>query len=58
MEISRIDLNGNVKWSFSGKDIFVSGDGTDAVNVRGGKIEVTDWQGTSYVLNEAGQILN
>lgn len=58
LQISRIDTNGEVKWVFSGKDIFVTDDGMDSVNILGNRIKATDWQGTTYVLNEVGQIVN
>lgn len=56
LEIRRIDRAGNVKWDFSAKDIFVTQDGKEALKFTGDKIEVTDWDGDTYVLSENGQV--
>ena len=58
LSIKRISLDGNVKWDFAGKDIFVTQDGTDAVKTTGDKIEVTDWNGDKYILDDRGQLAN
>jgi hypothetical protein len=58
LEIKRIDLDGNVKWNFSGKDIFVTQDGSNAINLAGEKIELTDWDGDKYILDDNGQLTN
>jgi hypothetical protein len=56
LEIKRIDIDGNIKWDFSAKDIFVTPDGTDSIKLTNDKIEVTDWDGEKYLLNEKGQL--
>ena len=33
LEISRIDKNGNIKWQYSGADIFVTSDGEEASSI-------------------------
>ncbi len=56
LEIKRIDMDGYIKWNFSAKDIFVTQDGSEAMKLFGDKIEVTDWDGDTYILNEEGQL--
>jgi hypothetical protein len=56
LEIKRVDMDGNVKWEFSAKDIFVTQDGKEAVKLIGDRIEVTDWDGDTYILNGDGQV--
>jgi len=56
LEIKRVDLDGNIKWDFSAKNIFVTQDGREAVKFNGDKIEVIDWDGDKYVLDENGQL--
>ena len=50
-------MDGNIKWGFSAKDIFVTQDGSEAMKLFGDRIEVTDWDGDTYVLNEDGQLI-
>lgn len=56
LQIKRIDMEGNVKWDFSANDIFVTKDGSEAIKLFGDRIEVTDWNGDTYALNEDGQL--
>jgi hypothetical protein len=56
LEIKRVDIDGNVKWNFSAKNIFVTQDGTDAMKLIGDRIEITDWDGDTYILNGDGQV--
>jgi hypothetical protein len=56
LEIKRIDREGDVKWDFSGKDIFVTQDDKEAVKLIGNRIEVTDWDGDTYILTGDGQV--
>ena len=58
LEIKRIDKNGQVKWNFSTKDIFVTPDGSESIKLTDDKIELTDWDGDKYILNEHGQQTN
>ncbi len=57
LQIKRVDINGNVKWNFSAKDIFVTQDGSEAVRLFGERIEITDWNGDTYVLNNDGKLI-
>lgn len=54
LQISRIDKNGNEKWTFGAKDIFVNPDGKKEFKINGDRIELTDWDGTKYELNSDG----
>jgi len=57
LQINRIDKNGNTKWTFGARDIFVNPDGKTAFKIIKNKIELIDWQGYKYVLNADGKIL-
>ena len=57
MEVKRVDLNGNVKWSFGGKDIFVTHDGTASIVLTGDKIKLLDWGRNNYTLDENGVLI-
>lgn len=55
--IHRIDKNGNVKWSYGGKDIWVSRDGKSEVIIESDKILLTDFDNNEYVINYEGKTL-
>lgn len=57
LEVNRIDLNGNIKWSFSAYDIFVTQDGNEAIKFMGDNIELRDWENNKYMLNEHGKLI-
>jgi hypothetical protein len=54
LEISRIDEEGNIKWTFGGRDIFATKESDNAFKIKGNKIELTDWSGYKYTLNSNG----
>jgi hypothetical protein len=56
LEVKRIDKEGKIKWNFSAKDIFVTQDDGEAVKFIGDNIELTDWDGDRYLLNEDGRL--
>lgn len=56
LAITRVASNGEIKWSFSAKDIFVKQDGTESLRLTNDRIEVIDWEGDKYVLDEQGQL--
>lgn len=58
LHITRIDIHGNEKWSFGGRDIFVTPDGSSAFELRGDKIILTDWGAYTYKLDSNGIVLN
>ena len=55
LQITRIDKDGNEKWSFSARDIFVTPDGKESISLMDDKIKLRDWEGYEYLLNENGQ---
>jgi hypothetical protein len=57
IEIHRIDLDGNIKWSYGGRDIWVSIDGKKEVQVEQGQIHLTDFAGNEYVIDFDGKTL-
>lgn len=57
IEITKIDIAGNIAWKFSGKDIFVTSDGRESLKLAGDRIEATDWTGTTYLLSDKGTLI-
>lgn len=56
-QVTRIDGEGNEKWKFAARDIFVDPDGKECIEIRGAEIYLRDWQGYEYLLNEHGEEL-
>lgn len=57
LEIHRIDKNGNIKWSYGGKDIWVNIDGKKEVCIENDKIKLTDFESNIYVIDFNGNTL-
>lgn len=57
IQVSRIEKNGETKWNFSARDIFVNPDGKTEFKITENRIELIDWQGYKYELNADGKIL-
>ena len=55
LEILRITREGEIKWRFSGRDIFVTQSGEDSFRIKDRHIEVKVLKGTQYVIDENGQ---
>jgi hypothetical protein len=55
LTISRISKSGEIKWQFGGADIFVSLDGKDEVIIENKTINVIDFEGRTYILDENGK---
>ena len=55
LQISRIDLDGNQKWTFGARDIFVTEDGSDSFKIKEDKIHLKDWMGYNYIIDENGK---
>lgn len=55
LQISRIDLNGNQKWTFGVRDIFVTQDESDSVKIEENKIHLKDWEGYEYIIDGNGK---
>lgn len=56
-QVSRINVNGEIIWDFSARDIFVNPDGKTEFKIVENRIELIDWQGYKYELNANGKIL-
>lgn len=54
VEISRLGLNGKIKWQFSARDIFVTLDGRNAFEIIGDTINLLDFEGYEYHLDSDG----
>ena len=54
LQISRIDINGNEKWTFRARDIFVTSDGDNSFAIQADKILLIDWEGYRYTLDKNG----
>uniref|UniRef100_UPI0037DC2A4E hypothetical protein n=1 Tax=Zhouia sp. PK063 TaxID=3373602 RepID=UPI0037DC2A4E len=57
IQVSRIKENGETKWNFSARDIFVNPDGKTEFKIVENRIELIDWEGYKYELNGEGKIL-
>lgn len=57
LQISRLDCNGNIKWEFSGADIFVSIDNEEEFLIKNDGILLTDFTGKKYKINFDGKVL-
>ena len=55
--IHRIDFNGNIKWTFTARDIWVNTEGKKEVSIVNDKIRLFDWESNEYWLDFNGQIL-
>ncbi|GGF24223.1 hypothetical protein [Flavobacterium limi] len=55
--IFRIDKNGNIKWEYGGRDIWVNLEGKSEVNIEEDKIKLFDFESNEYVLNFDGELL-
>ncbi|MEQ9165199.1 MAG: hypothetical protein RLO12_03015 [Fulvivirga sp.] len=58
LEISRIDLSGNIIWQQSGTDIFVHPEGAHNFKLLNERVEVTDWNNRKYCFDLVGNLLN
>ncbi|QNR24535.1 hypothetical protein [Croceimicrobium hydrocarbonivorans] len=58
LEIHRIDKAGNVKWSFSGADIWVNLEGRPEVEITENSIKLIDFKSDEYEIDFEGKELN
>lgn len=58
LQITRIDKDGNEKWNFTARDIWVTPDGKESIELKGNKIKLKDWEGYEYELDSDGQESN
>ncbi|PCJ64855.1 MAG: hypothetical protein COA58_11305 [Bacteroidetes bacterium] len=57
MEISRLNLNGEVMWQKSGADIFTTEKGTDDFEITESYIKATDWGNRTYKFDFNGILI-
>lgn len=57
LEISRLNKLGEVIWSFSGYDIFVSADGQESLAIQDDRIVLIDWEKNRYELDFNGKVI-
>ena len=57
LQITRINRDGNEKWNFGARDIWVTPDGKKSMELTDNKIKLTDWEGYVYELDSNGQEL-
>ncbi len=57
LTLSKIDLEGNILWSYSGSDIFVTKDGKVGAKIIENQIYIADWNDTWHVLDFEGNLL-
>ena len=53
-QITRLSSDGDIKWQFSGMDIFLNPDGQNEFEIRENYIELTDFDGVKYKLDFNG----
>lgn len=57
MIISKLDKDGNIKWEFSGSDIFVTLDNEEEFKFENDCISLTDFSKTKYKINFDGKLI-
>ena len=55
--IHRIDLKGNIKWTFSARDIWVNMDGKKEVKIEKNAIRLFDWESNEYLIDFNGKLI-
>ena len=53
-DIVKVSKKGEREWSFSGRDIFASPDGSNTFEIKGNDILLKDWDNHSYRINKNG----
>jgi len=55
LQISRINKQGELKWDFGARDVFVLHDGSNAFKIKNDIIYLKDWEGYEYILDSNGK---
>lgn len=55
--IHRIDFKGNIKWTFSARDIWVNMDGKKEVKIEENAIRLFDWESNEYLIDFNGELI-
>lgn len=57
MEITRFTKNGEIVWSFGGRDIWVNTKGKTELSIENDKIRLFDFESNEYILSFNGELL-
>lgn len=57
LEIFRITKEGEIVWSFIGRDIWINLEGKNSFSIESDKIRLFDFQSNEYVLDYAGNLI-
>jgi hypothetical protein len=57
LQIHRIDLNGQIKWSYGGRDIWVNIDGKQEISILENEINLIDFDHNEYTIDFEGNTL-
>lgn len=55
LQVSRINKQGDLKWDFGARDIFVLPDGGNSLMIKNDQIHLKDWEGYEYFLDANGK---
>jgi len=58
IQVSKLDWDGNILWSFEGADIFVSPEGEDSFQLHPDHIALVDWYGNRYDIDFDGKVIS
>jgi len=58
LEVSKLNTLGEVVWSFSGCDIFVSADNESSFAIQADRIVLIDWEKNRYELDFDGKVIH
>ena len=57
IDVIKVDKLGNKLWSFSGRDIWVTLSGEEAIQINDNKLMLTDFNGDTYEIDKYGKEL-
>ena len=57
ISISRVTPEGEIKWEFSARDIFVNLNGHKEFEIIGGQIKLVDFENYEYILDANGEVI-
>lgn len=57
LEISKLDIDGEILWQFSGEDIFVNLDNENEIEMTETHIRITDFSNTVFTIDYNGEII-
>lgn len=57
LQVSALDKEGCIKWSFQGRDIFVTMDEQDAFKIEQDGMLLTDFTGATYKIDFDGNLI-